>query len=167
TWHPHFKFSILVVRGAVLRLERSVCDEGIGVRRFDNFCTAQRAVGFAVFAQGAASRLLRKLVSAASKAFAALLRSLAFIPGDAKFLAGSPSGPPTVGDDGDSAEQARQIGTTFHNESVPNAGNCLDFVDIGTDNFTREDRALLENGPAHSGNGEIDSEQGLAAEDRR
>src|SRR5258705_10838365 len=143
--HPHFELAVLIMRGAVLRLERSVRDEWIRVVGFDNFRrAAQRGVGIAILAKRASRRLLGQFLSVARESFAALLRGLAFVPLHLQLLPSRARLPPTVPDNRDAAEQSRKVAAAFDDEGMPYPGHRFDFVDIRADNAAREHRTLLK-----------------------
>src|SRR5712675_3466325 len=57
--HPHFELAVLIMRGAVLRLERSMRDEWIRIVGLDNLRRVlQSCVGIAILAQSTSWRLL-------------------------------------------------------------------------------------------------------------
>ena len=75
---PHFELAVFEVRGAVLRLERSVREERIRVRRFDDLGrTAERGVGISVLVQRvspAAVSTVRPRVARSQRSIAARSR---------------------------------------------------------------------------------------------
>src|ERR1700682_1256988 len=75
------------MRGAVLRLEWRVRDEGVGGVRLENLRWGfQGGFGVAVLAKRTHGRLFRELFGAARESFAALLRGLALVPLHLQFL---------------------------------------------------------------------------------
>src|SRR5690242_4941953 len=69
--HPHFELAVLVMRSTVLRLQRRVRDEWIGVVGLDNLRRAsQRGFDVTVLAKGTRGRLLRQFLGAARESFA-------------------------------------------------------------------------------------------------
>src|SRR5258708_14292873 len=93
----------------------------------------------------------------AGEAWGALLRGGAFVPYGAQFLARGVGLTPGIGEDGDAAMQAEQIGSSIHRKGMADAGQGLDFVEIGADELAGVDGALFENGVQHSGNFEVDA----------
>ena len=80
---PDFEFAVVVIRRAVLRLERHVGKERIRVLRLDNMRRgAKGCIGVAVLAQDLAGLILRELHRCVGVELAALLRRWTVIPGD-------------------------------------------------------------------------------------
>ncbi len=112
---PEFEFAFVVMGEAVFGFHGSVREEGIRVGGFNSFCGGLECfVGVAVNAQGDRRGLLGEFLGAAGETLAALLGGSAFVPNRAQFFARGVGLPPGVGNDGDAAVQAEQIGTAIH-----------------------------------------------------
>ena len=163
---PEFEFAVVIVREAILGLHGGVGEEGVGVSGFDGFCGGlQGGVGVAVLSNGDRGSLFGELIGTIGEAFAALLCGGAFVPLGAQFFSGGVGLPPGVGDDGDSAVKAEQVGGTIHGEGMADAGLGFDFVKIGAEEFAGVDGALFVDGVQHSGNFEVDAVERFSGDD--
>src|SRR4029077_7432333 len=98
---------------------------------------------------------------------AALLGCGAFIPSGAKFFARGVGLPPGVGDDGDAAVEAEQVGSAIDGEGVADAGLGFDFVEIGAEKLSGVDGALFVDGVEYAGNLEVDAVKRFSGDDGR
>src|SRR4029077_18459713 len=110
----------------------------------------QRGFGVAVLAKRARGRLFGELFGAASESFAALLRGPALVPLDLQFLARRSCLPPTIGDDGDAAEQSGQVAAPFDDKGMAHTGHRFDFVYVRGNDPAGEHGALLKHSPKHA-----------------
>ena len=165
---PEFEFAVVVVGEAIFGLHGGMCEERIEVSGFDGPCgVVYGGIGVAVFADGDGGSLLGELIGAAGEEFAALLGGRAFIPGGAEFFARGVGLPPGVGDDGNAAMEAEEVGSAVNGEGVADAGLGFDFVEIGAEKFTCIDGAFFVDGIQHAGNFEVDAVERFSGDDGR
>jgi len=163
---PEFEFAVVIMREAVFGLHRGVGEEGVGVSGFDGFCGGlQGGVSVAVLSDGDRGSLFGELIGTIGEAFAALLRGGAFVPLGAQFFSCGVGLPPGVGDDGDAAVEAEEVGSAIDGEGVANAGLGFDFVKIGAEEFAGVDGALFVDGVQHSGNFEVNAVERFSSDD--
>jgi hypothetical protein len=163
---PEFKFAVVVVGEAVLRLHGGVGEEGIiigsGYRFGGGFESGE---GVAIFAKNHGGRFLPEFIGLSEETFAALLRGGTLFPSDFQFLACGIGLPPSVGDDGDAAVESEKIGSAGERENVADAGLFFDVLEIGGGDFSGEDWALFVDGPEHVGDAIVDGVERFAGDD--
>src|SRR5467141_180875 len=165
---PELELAVVVVSEAVFGLHGSVREEGIEVGGLDGFCGGLEGfVGVSVLAKGDRRRLLGKFFCPERKTFAALLLVRDLLPLGTQILAGGVGLPPSVSNDGYSAVQAEQIGSSGHGESMADARHRLEFVEISADKFASVDGALIVHRVQHSRNFKVNAIKILSCDDGR
>ncbi len=163
---PEFQFAVPVMRQAVLRLQRRMRDERVGIRGFDDLGGGlQRFVSVAIGADRKTRRLLGKFIGFLCEAGAALFRCRTFVPGDAQFFARGIRLPPGIGHHRDATMQPQQLLRPVHHEAVAHAGHGLDFVHVGRGDLSSEHRTFIKHRVQHAGNFSINAVNLFAADD--
>src|SRR5260370_6824869 len=155
---PKFELAVVIVRETIFGIHGSVREEGIEVRGFDGFCGGLKDFGsVSVVAESDGGRLLGEFLGAAGKAFAALLRSCAFVPFGLQLFAGGVGLPPSVGDYGDAPMQAKQILRALSLKGMTHAWHGPDLVEVGPNALPPIYAALVIDGVQHSRYLEVDT----------
>ena len=164
---PDLDRAVLERGGAVLRLERRVRDERIGVERLRPSCASASAAstspvlrsdsGPACLASFCASStaLLQLSFEAldSSHVTLSLRRALNRRPGRRR-------------ENGDARHDLGRLAGAFDDERVGHAGQLLDLVEIRLADLAADGRALLEHGVLHARHDLVDAEQRLAGDDQ-
>ena len=163
---PDLHNPVVPMRRGVLRLKVGVRDERVAVLGFDGFCGArERRIGIAVFAEGFSAGLGRFFFGLLEKRLPALVHDRALIPGNFELLAGAEGGPGGVGNNRDPWHELLHLAVAFEDERISDAGEGLDFVEVGTDDLATKRRAFFVDGVKHAGQFHIDAEERFAGDD--
>ena len=167
---PDLELAVLELRRAVLRLERRVRDEriGVGAPRRPSPRAASAASTSPSCADRCAGRLLRQLVGLRLRS-PSLLCDAVGPSSHVTFSLLARGLAPATSCRRRSRRRRRsavEVGAALDDEGVPHAGQRLDLVEVRARDLAAEHRALLEHGVQHARHREVDAEDRLAGDDR-
>ena len=143
-------------------------EERIEVGRLDHLGRAGKGlIHIAVVLEHLGARALGQLGGRGGEALARLCGGGPFVPGDHELPPGALRHPPAVGHDRNAAQQPGQIAPALDHESIADAGERLDLIDVGRGHLAAEDRALGEHGVPHARDLDVDAEERPARQDAR
>src|SRR4029079_2900267 len=150
---PHLHHAVLEQRGAVLRLERGVGEEGIVIGRLDDLRPLR---------ERRRRRRARELVGLRRHLRAALGRYRTGVPLDLERVRRAERVPRRVGDDGNTRRQAFDA---IEQEGITHTGALLHFIEVGAHDFAAERGAFRVGRVQHPRQLYVDAEERRAGHD--